>query len=242
MQNTRRLAFTREGTEIAYEQVPIDFYDKEIFKTKTSDQKSVEEVYSQGKLVRRLKAEKAYTHITPVKTKSNAYFNVSSVKSINRESESPLVEKIRLSDGREIEFRLENGQMDIYSKKANSQSYTISKRLQEGLSYEEVLRNAERGVLNELARRELQRRTQETDSGLSSYFSHLSQRKELMSALKKARDKALLEDAAKEVRYNSLVEGVNEILEKGSPVDADALKPVQNIMALRDAEFIIDAA
>jgi len=208
MQTTRGLAFIREGTEMVYEQVPIDFYDTEVFKTKTSDHKSIEDVYSQGKLVKRLKAEKSYAQITPVKTKSNVYFNVNSIRSITRESESPLVEKIHLSSGREIEFRLENGQMDIYSRAPNSQTYSISKKLQTGLSYEEALKNAEGGILGKLTRHEIQSRANETNFGILGYL-----KRDLVERLKKQK-------------------------EKTGHIDAETLRQVQSIIAMRDSEFM----
>ena len=218
MQNIRGLAITREGIQTTYERIPYDFYDKEVFKTKTSEHKSISEIYSQGKLVKRLRADRTYGQTVQIPVKSNAYFGVNSIKSITRESVSPLVEKIHLANGGEIELRVENGQIDIYSRKINSAgnnpAYTISKTLQRGISSEEAIRNAEAGIFNRLANLELQKRIQERDLGLRNYFMNLSRRKELAKALKQTRDKALLEHAAKEVGYNSLVEGVNEVLEK----------------------------
>ncbi len=174
MQNTVKLAMRREGTEITYEKLPISFYDKEIFEErKATEHKSVMEIYSSGKLVKRLKAERAYMQEVQNTVQSNVYFGVNSVQEIKRISDSPLVEKVILEGG-EIEFRVNNGQITVCSKryskdKEATTTYSVSKTLRQDVSSYEALRNAEAGVFNRLAQLEFQKRADEIHNGLVRY-------------------------------------------------------------------------
>jgi hypothetical protein len=174
MESIRQIYAKREGTKVSHEQVPVSYYDEEVFKNRVERYKENLKNYFKGKdvILNRLKREQTYDSEMQSSVSDNVLFRVNQIEKIVRTSNFPLTEKIILKD-REIEFRVDKGQMRIcsrrYSDKKPIIAYRISKKVRSDLSSEEVLRNAEKGIISRLTDMEFDRRRGELHNGLVNY-------------------------------------------------------------------------
>jgi hypothetical protein len=173
MVNVIQMYARRDRTVTSHEELPVSYYDKEVFKETVERYRENLDNYFGGKevILSRLKKEQTYTLETEVSIPSYVLFNVRSVHSIVRESESPLVEKINLTNGGQIEIRVGKEQVDVSSKRygKSQPSYQISKKLATGLNPYQALADAENSIKHRLAVIEQMRREREMHNGLVSY-------------------------------------------------------------------------
>lgn len=164
----RRIYAKSEGIAVTLRKLPISYY-RETFAEKKTD--LVSYIDGKGGSSKRLKADPlCYIEEEGISVTSPVFFNVRSVQSIIIENKSPLVEKINLTNGEQIEIRIEQGQMDIlrrYGK--NEPSYEISKKLATGLNPYQALANAENSIKHRLSVIEQRKRREETYNGLVNY-------------------------------------------------------------------------
>lgn len=163
----------RDNTRTSRELIPVSYYDTEVFKNRVERYKENLKNYFKGKevILNRLKREPAYDMEMQNSVSENVFFKVQSIHSIVRERESPLVEKINLTNGGQIEIKIDAQQMSVCSRRygQNQISYSVSKRLKPGLTPEESLIAEERNIFNRMANIELMKRKRELYNGLISY-------------------------------------------------------------------------
>jgi hypothetical protein len=169
MKGTRMFYAKREDTAVTPRMLPMSYYNEAISEKKTD---LVSYIDGKGGFSKRLKADSlSYVEEERTSVTNSVFFNVRSFHSIARESESPLVEKINLTNGGQIEIKIDAGQMDIYSRKygKNEPSHQVSKKLAAGLSPYQALANAENSIKHRLSLIEQMKRGRETQNGLVSY-------------------------------------------------------------------------
>lgn len=173
MEIVRMLYAKRDNTRTSRELIPVSYYDTEVFKNRVERYKENLKNYFKGKevILNRLKREPAYDMEMQNSVSENVFFKVQSIHSIVRERESPLVEKINLTNGGQIEIKIDAQQMSVCSRRygQNQISYSVSKRLKPGLTPEESLIAEERNIFNRMANIELMKRKRELYNGLISY-------------------------------------------------------------------------
>lgn len=196
----------RDNTVVNFRKLPMSYYSEAVSEKKTD---LVSYIDGKGGFSKRLKAyplcyleEEARSAPDPVLFKVRFV-----IKNTIKKSESPLVEKIAVGEG-EIELRIEGGQLYAFSRnKSGTTTYEVSKKLAQGITPEEALRNAEEGVLTTL---ETRNRQKETNLGIGRYFreeadksarkrlEEMRKEREIYETARKSAGKRLVEDLKQE--------------------------------------------